>query len=127
MRRKVGPQVIRIDFDHNRSPLLDNGFPDPGRVDVHPDTQHVTRVFHDVGVGMIGGHGLDAPAISREEDDGAEVTGRAGDLLGDDCQEGFDVRDGVAERAGRLGDCGEAAGMTAAQGREVRHAATLGD
>ena len=68
---------------------------------------------------MIGGHRFDPFAIWRQEDHRTEVTRRIGDVLGDDAQEGFDVRNGVAEGARRFCDRGQPLGVTATQGGGV--------
>ena len=97
VRGDVRGEMVGIDGDDNRSPLLEDCFPRTGRVDLdrHPDQP--AHVLPHVGIRVIGGYGLDALAVSRQQDDRAKVSRRAGDVLGDDREQRIHVWNRVAE------------------------------
>src|SRR3989442_15555216 len=91
VRGDVRGEMVGIDGDDNRSPLLEDCFPRTGRVDLDRYADQPAHEFPHVGIWVIGGYGLDALAVLRQQDDCAKIACRTAYMLGDGGQHAFAV------------------------------------
>ena len=113
MRCNVCRQVIGIDLDDNAPSLAHHRFPGPGGIELDGYAEKRLRLFQHFGVRVIGRYRFDSLAIRREQDHRAEVSGRTRDVLCDDGEQRFHVRNRIAEGIRRGRDCSQANGIVA--------------